>query len=109
MAEYLLSVYTVKGETREPMTDERMQELMRKIGELEEEMVAADALVYSGRLSDADTARVVRCDQGETLVTDWSLRCDEGTDRGLLHRQRQGRRGCAFLGIKDLGLHRPTH
>jgi hypothetical protein len=70
MAEYLLSVYTVKGEAREPMTDERMQELMRKIGELEEEMVAADALVYSGRLADAETARVIRHDHDETLVTD---------------------------------------
>ena len=70
MAEYLLSVYTVKGEARQPMTDERMQEFMRKIGELEEEMVAADALVYSGRLTDADTARVVRRDDEETLVTD---------------------------------------
>lgn len=43
---------------------------MRKIGELEQEMTAADALVHSGRLADADAARVVRVERGETLTTD---------------------------------------
>jgi hypothetical protein len=70
MARYLLSVHTVEGEAREPMTDEQMQQLMGQIGELEREMNAADALVYSGRLADADTATVVRVEQGQTLTTD---------------------------------------
>jgi hypothetical protein len=70
MAQYLLSLHTVDGEPREPMTDEQMQELMRRIGELEQEMNAADALVYSGRLADVDAARVVRVEGGETLTTD---------------------------------------
>jgi hypothetical protein len=70
VARYLLSVYTVEGAPREPMTDEQMQELMNKIGELEREMNAADALVYSGRLADVDTAAVVRVEGGETLITD---------------------------------------
>jgi hypothetical protein len=70
MAQYLLSVHTVDGEPREPMTDEQMQGLMRTVGELEQEMNAADALVYSGRLADVDTATVVRVERGETLTTD---------------------------------------
>jgi hypothetical protein len=70
MTQYLLSVHTVEGEAREPMTEEQMQELMRKVGELEREMTAADALVYSGRLADVDTATVVRVEGGETLTTD---------------------------------------
>jgi hypothetical protein len=70
VARYLLSVHTVDGEAREPMTDEQMREMMRRIGELEREMQSADALVYSGRLADADNATVVRAESGETMVTD---------------------------------------
>jgi hypothetical protein len=70
MAQYLLSVHTVEGEPREPMTDDQTQEFMRKIGELEQEMKAADALVYSGRLADVDTARVVRIERDETMISD---------------------------------------
>jgi hypothetical protein len=70
MPQYLLSLHTVAGEPTEPMTDEQMQELMRKIGELEQEMNAASALVYSGRLADVDTAKVVRVERGESLTTD---------------------------------------
>jgi hypothetical protein len=70
VARYLLSVHTVEGEPREPMTDEQTQELMGRIGELEQEMESSNALVYSGRLADADAATVVRVEGGETLVTD---------------------------------------
>jgi hypothetical protein len=70
MPQYLLSVHSVEGEAREPMTDEEMQEVMRKVGDLEQEMNAAKALVYSGRLADVDTATVVRVERGETLITD---------------------------------------
>ena len=52
------------------MTKEQMQEMMRKVGELEQEMNSADALVYSGRLAPAETATVVRFEAGETLTTD---------------------------------------
>jgi hypothetical protein len=44
MTRYLLSVHTVVGQAPEPMTDEQMQGLMRKVGELEQEMKSADAL-----------------------------------------------------------------
>jgi hypothetical protein len=70
VAQYLLSVHTVAGEAREPMTDEQMQNFMRKIGELEEEMTEANALVYSGCLADADAAAVVRVERGEAITTD---------------------------------------
>ena len=70
MARYLLSVHSVEGEAREPMTDEQMREMMLRIGELEREMNAAEALAYSGRLTDADSAKVVRAEGGETMVTD---------------------------------------
>jgi hypothetical protein len=70
MPQYLLSVHSVDDEATEPMTDEQMQEFMRGVGELEREMNAAGALVYSGRLADVDTATVVRAQGGETLITD---------------------------------------
>lgn len=70
MAQYLLSVHTTEGVTREPMTSEQMQEFMRRIGELEQEMKAAGAWVYSGRLHGTDTATVVRVEGGETITTD---------------------------------------
>jgi hypothetical protein len=70
VARYLLSVHTAEGEDREPMTDDQMREMMAGIGELEAEMTAADALVYSGRLADAGSASVVRAEHGETMVTD---------------------------------------
>lgn len=70
MPHYLLSVHSVDGEAREPMTDAQMQDFMRNVGELEQEMNAADALIYSGRLADVDTATVVRVERGETLITD---------------------------------------
>ena len=70
MARYLLSVHTVQGEAREPMTDEQMREMMTRIGTLEEEMRAANALVYSGRLGEVDAAKVVRVDDGQAFTTD---------------------------------------
>ncbi|MGH2962322.1 MAG: YciI family protein, partial [Solirubrobacterales bacterium] len=70
MARYLLSVHTVDGASREPMTDEQMQDFMRRIGELEAEMHSNEVLVYSGRLAEPDGARVVRVEGGKTLTTD---------------------------------------
>ena len=52
------------------MADQEMREFMGRVGELEQEMKTADALVYSGRLAAVDTAAVVRVEGGETLVTD---------------------------------------
>jgi hypothetical protein len=70
VAQYLLSTHVQQGGAGEPMSDAQMRELRERIGELEEEMKAADAFVYSGRLADVDTANVVRVRGGKTLVTD---------------------------------------
>jgi hypothetical protein len=70
MAQYLLSVHTIEGEAREPMSAEQMQEFMRNVGELEQEMKVADALVYSGRLHGPERATVVSVTKGKTLTTD---------------------------------------
>jgi hypothetical protein len=70
MAQYLLSVHTVEGESTEPMTDGQMREFMSRVGELEAEMKSNDVLVYSGRLAEPDAATVVRVEGGETLTTD---------------------------------------
>jgi len=70
MAKYLLSTYSVEGEAAEPMSDGDMQQMMERIGALEEEMRSAGAWVFSARLHDADTATVVRSQGGDVVTTD---------------------------------------
>jgi hypothetical protein len=70
MAHYLLSVHSVEGEAREPMTDEEMQQSHKQLGILEQEMKSAGAWVFSGRLHEPDTATVVRLSGGEVVTTD---------------------------------------
>ena len=70
MAQYLLSVHTVEGEAREPMSEEEMRQFMERVGVLEEEIKSAGAWVFSGRLHEPDTATVVRVSKGEVLTTD---------------------------------------
>jgi hypothetical protein len=57
-------------EVGDPMTDEEMQHFFKRVGVLEEEMKSAGALVFSGRLTEPDTATVVRMSSGEVLTTD---------------------------------------
>jgi hypothetical protein len=70
MTRYLLSVHSVEGQAREPMTEEEMRQSMERIGALEQEMQSAGAWVFSGRLHEPDTATVVRVSGGEVLTTD---------------------------------------
>jgi hypothetical protein len=70
VARYLLSVHAVEGEGRAPMTEEQMKAFMRNVGELEQDMTAADALVYSARLEPAESAKVVAVRDGKPLTTD---------------------------------------
>jgi len=70
MAQYLLSVHSVEGEVREPMTEQEMQQSWKQVGILEKEMMSAGAWVFSGRLHEPDTATVVRVANGEVLTTD---------------------------------------
>jgi hypothetical protein len=70
MAHYLLSVHSVEGEAREPMTDEEMAQSHKQLGVLEQEMKSAGAWVFSGRLHEPATATVVRMAGGEVVTTD---------------------------------------
>ena len=69
MTQYLLSVHSVaedRTQPTEPMTPERFGRVLA----LQEEMKAAGAWLFGGRLTDADLATVVRVSAGETLTTD---------------------------------------
>jgi hypothetical protein len=70
MTRYLLSVHTVEGEARDPMTDEEMQHSYKQVLLIEEEMKSAGAWVFSGRLHEPETATVVRQSDGDVLTTD---------------------------------------
>src|ERR671911_2119122 len=70
MAQYLLSVHSVEGEARDPMTDEEMQQSWKQIQLLNEELKSSGAWLFSGRLHDPGTATVVRMSEGEVVTTD---------------------------------------
>lgn len=73
MTQYMLSIHSgpgVPGEGRAPMTDAQMQHSMGQIDALEADMTAAGALVLSARLTEPDTATVVRISEGAVLTTD---------------------------------------
>ena len=60
MSQFMLAVYS-SDEPREPMTDDQeMQRGFAVVHAIEEEMRAAKALVYSGRLLEPARAKVVR-------------------------------------------------
>ena len=63
MAHYLLSVHSVEGEVREPPPPASLQLL----GDVERDLKAAGAWVFSARLTEPAEARVVR---GDLLATD---------------------------------------
>ena len=73
MTQYLLSVHSVEGEVRDPMSDEEMRVSMERVGMLEQEMKSAGAWLFGGALHDPDTATVVRMSAGEVLTTDGPL------------------------------------
>jgi hypothetical protein len=70
MSQYLLSVHSVDGEARDPMSEEEMQQFMERVSVLEEEMKSAGAWLFGGALHEPDTATVVRVSDGEVLTTD---------------------------------------
>ena len=70
MTHYLLSVHSVEGEVRDPLTEEEMRQFMERVGVLEDELESAGAWVFGGRLHETDTATVVRVSDGEVLTTD---------------------------------------
>ncbi|MBA2382331.1 MAG: hypothetical protein H0V73_09505, partial [Chloroflexi bacterium] len=70
MPQYMLSVRTAAGEPRESMTEEQQRQGYALIADLEAEMEAADAFVFSARLSDAGEATVIRRGAGRPKSTD---------------------------------------
>jgi len=70
MAQYLLSVHGGEAEVNEPMTDEQMQQMMKGVNELEEEMRSTGTYLFGGALHGPDTATVVRVSGGEVVTTD---------------------------------------
>jgi hypothetical protein len=87
MAHYLLSVHTVEGEVREPMTQEDMEQSYKQMNALEEEMKSTGTWVFSGRLHDPDTATVLRMSGQEVLTTAGPFA--ESKERRLLHHRRR--------------------
>ena len=70
MSRYLLSVHMAAGQVREPMSEEDMRRGFERIDGIEREMRAANALVFSGRLSEPSEARVVRPSKGRVRAID---------------------------------------
>jgi hypothetical protein len=70
MPKYLLSVHSVEGAPRQPMTDDEMKKMMTDVRTLEDDMKSTGAFVFGGRLEPAQSAAVVRVADGETLRTD---------------------------------------
>jgi hypothetical protein len=56
MPQYLLSLHTVEGETREPMSAEETQQSWAKISALNDELKSAGAWLFAGALHGPETA-----------------------------------------------------
>jgi hypothetical protein len=70
MAQYLLSVHTAEDPARPAASDEEASRGFEVIAELEADMTSANALVFSGRLTDPSSATVVRANGGSVVTTD---------------------------------------
>ena len=67
MKQYLLSIYQPDGD---PPPPEVLEPIMRDIDAVDQELRAAGAWVFTGRLHAPDTATVLRASDGDVLVTD---------------------------------------
>jgi hypothetical protein len=68
MTQYLLSVHMVEGEP-EP-APEVIEQMYKDVDAVNDEIKKAGAWVFAGGLHPANTATVVRVENGETLTTD---------------------------------------
>jgi hypothetical protein len=88
MKQYLLAVHMVEGAPVPPETD--MQTMYAQVEAVNQEIRAAGAWVFAGGLLPADSATVVRTEDGRTTMTDgpfaetkeqlggfWVLRCED--------------------------------
>lgn len=69
MAQYMLSVHTPETDAA-PASEAQMREGYARIAALESEMESSGALLFSGRLTDASSATVVRATNGSVQTTD---------------------------------------
>ena len=67
MKEYLLSIYQPDGP---PPATVNLEQIMRDVGAVRDEMKAANAWVFSGGLHEASSATVLRPKGAEMLITD---------------------------------------
>jgi hypothetical protein len=67
MAQYLLSIYQPDGD---PPPSPVLEKIMRDVAAVDQEMKAAGAWVFTGRLHPASTATVVRVQGDNALLTD---------------------------------------
>ena len=72
MTQYLLSLHSgpATDEPTAPMSADQMQTYITQIYALQDEMKAAGAWVFGGRLTPPDTATVVRATPGDVLISD---------------------------------------
>lgn len=70
MAQYLLSLHHRETEAMPSMSEDDMQQSMKEIEVVNEELKASGAWVFGGALHGPDTATVVTVSQGEVLTTD---------------------------------------
>ena len=71
MSRYLLSVYQPDGP---PPPEVDLEEIVRKLDDLNQEMKAAGAWVFAGGLFPPSAATVVRVQGGDVLMTDRAVR-----------------------------------
>jgi hypothetical protein len=68
MKQYLLSVHMVEGQ--QPPAPEAMQKMYADVAAFNSELQAEGAWVFAGGLHPADSATVVRIQDGQVLTTD---------------------------------------
>ena len=68
MTQYLLSVHMVEGEPTP--SDDEMEQAYKDVDVLNAELQAKGVWVFGGGLHPADTATVVRVNDGEVVTTD---------------------------------------
>ena len=89
MKRYLLSVYQPDGD---PPASVDLEQIMRDVNTVNQEMKAAGAWVFSDGLHQPSTATVVRLERGDVLTTDGPLRRGQGAPGRLDDRRRTGSR-----------------
>jgi hypothetical protein len=64
---YLMSIYQPDGPN---LPAEQLEPIMRELARLNDDLVAADAFVFSAGLCPPDTATVIRTEETDVLMTD---------------------------------------